>query len=83
MNIFLKKMMEWVLEKEEEAAKQCHASPDEISEQIRKMLLKKKEIQEQCQEQTKELEHILDKLHWIKAEAIRCERKLEEELKED
>ncbi len=83
MNIFLKKMMEWVLEKEEAAAKQCHASPDEISEQIRKMLLKKKEIQEQCQEQTKELEHILDKLHWIKAEAIRCERKLEEELKED
>jgi len=83
MNIFLKKMMEWILQREEEAAKNCHASPEEISEQIRKVLLKKKEIEERCKEQTKEFDHILDKLHWIKAEAIRCERKLEEELKED
>ncbi|RUM71789.1 MAG: hypothetical protein DSZ10_06085 [Sulfurovum sp.] len=80
MNIFLKKMMEWALEKEEAAAKNCHASAEEISEQIRKVLLKKKEIEGQCKEQTKEMEHILDKLHWIKAEAIKCERELEEEI---
>jgi hypothetical protein len=79
MNIFLQKMMEWALEKEEAAARNCHASPEDISEQIRKVLLKKKEIEEQCKEQSKELEHILDKLHWIKAEAIKCERKLSQE----
>jgi len=78
MHAFLKKILEWTLEKEEEAARNCHATPEEISEQIRKVLLKKKELQEKCREQTKDLEHILDKLHWIKAQAIKCEHELKQ-----
>jgi len=40
---FMKKAMDWVLDKEREAAKNCHASPEDIDKQIR-------ELQEQRQE---------------------------------
>ncbi len=76
MGTFVKKIMDWVLESEEKAAKECHVSPEEAREQIRKLLVKKKELEDRCKEQSKELEHLLDRLHWIKAETLRCERKL-------
>ena len=38
---FMKKAMDWVLEKEADAAKNCHAKPEDIEKQII-MIQKKK-----------------------------------------
>jgi len=39
---FMKKVMDWVLEKEADAARDCHAKPEDIDKQI-EMIEKKKE----------------------------------------
>ena len=40
---FMKKAMDWVLDKEREAAKNCHASPEDIEKQIQMIEEKKKD----------------------------------------
>ena len=69
---FIKKMMEWALEKEEEAAKQCHVSPEEVDEQIAKVQEKKEALQKKCQEELEELEKVIARLQKIKEESLKC-----------
>jgi len=69
---FLKKAMDWVLEKEAEAAKNCHAAPEDIDKQIKAMEEKREKLQKKCKEEDAEFGHILDKLHFIKAASLKC-----------
>jgi hypothetical protein len=80
LRVFLKKIEEFLLEREEEMAKQCKISPKEVENEITKVLLKIKETKEQCKEYQKEFEYLLDKLHWIKARAIQCQNELKKEI---
>ncbi len=82
LDLFIKKLQEFILEKEEEMAKKCAISPKEVEDQILKVLLKIKETKESCQEEIKEFDYLLTKLNWIKAEAIRCQEELLKEIKE-
>jgi len=69
---FMKKAMDWVLEKEEDAAKNCHAKPEEIEKQIEMITKKKDSLTKQYNENITEFEHILDKLNAIKVESLKC-----------
>lgn len=71
---FVKKAMDWVLEKEADAAKSCHAKPEDIDKQIKMMEEKKEALTKQYSDHIAELEHILNKLHTIKAESLKCKR---------
>jgi predicted RNase H-like nuclease (RuvC/YqgF family) len=72
---FMKKAMDWVLDKEREAAKNCHASPEDIDKQIKMMEDKKAMLETKYKEEMKEMEHILNRLHSIKAESLKCHTK--------
>ncbi len=69
---FMKKAMDWVLEKEQDAAKNCHAEPKDIEKQIRMIEEKKETLEKRCKEDIGELEHILNRLHSIKAQSLKC-----------
>jgi hypothetical protein len=71
----MKKAMDWVLDKEREAAKNCHASPEDIDKQIKMMEDKKAMLETKYKEEMKEMEHILNRLHSIKAESLKCHTK--------
>jgi len=71
----MKKAMDWVLEKEADAAKNCHAKPEDIEKQITMIEKKKEALEKQYKENIAELEHILNKLHFIKAESLKCKMK--------
>jgi len=71
----MKKAMDWVLDKEREAAKNCHASPEDIDKQIKMMEEKKTMLETKYKEEIKEMEHILNRLHSIKAESLKCHTK--------
>ena len=70
---FLKKAMDWVLEKEAEAAKNCHADPEDIEKQIKAMEEKREKLRKKFKEEDAEFGHILDKLHFIKAASLKCQ----------
>jgi len=55
-----------------DAAKNCHAKPEDIDKQITMMENKKEALSKQYNENVDELEHVLNKLHSIKAESIKC-----------
>jgi len=69
---FLKNAMDWVLEKEAEAARNCHADPESIEKQIQKLEAKRAQLRKKFEEEDAEFGHILDKLHFIKAESLAC-----------
>lgn len=66
--------MDWILEKEADAAKNCHTKPEDIDKQIKMMEDKKEALTKQYNDHSRELEHILNKLHAIKAESLKCQR---------
>ena len=72
---FIEKITEWALDKEEQLAKNCAISVCDIDEQIAKVKEKKQELQKKYEEEIKELEHLIEKLHFIRAEALKCEDK--------
>ena len=79
---FLKKMTEWMLNKEEEMAKNCAISIDEIDKQIEKVEEKRKKLEAECQDNLAELDKIVTKLKWIKGEEIACQREWEKQKSE-
>jgi hypothetical protein len=72
---FMKKAMDWVLEKEAEAAKGCHAKPEDIDKQIKMIEEKREALKKRFEEEDAQLGHILAKLHHIKAESLKCQTK--------
>lgn len=69
---FLKKAMDWVLEKEAEAANKCAIDPEDIEKQIKIVEAKKEELRKKCEEENAEFEHILQRLSLIKASLNNC-----------
>ena len=51
---FLKKAMDWVLEKEAEAANKCAIDPEDIEKQIKIVEAKKEELRKKCEEENAE-----------------------------
>jgi len=73
---FMKKVTDWMLEKEEEAAKQCAIPTEEIQKQIDMVEKKRKKLTEQYQDAIKELDHVTEKLQqMIRDEELRCKTK--------
>lgn len=72
---FMKKAMNWVLEKEADAAKNCHAKPEEIEKQIKMINEKKDLLTQKYNEDMAEFERILEKLDTIKAQSLQCHSK--------
>ncbi len=71
---FLKKMTEWVLDKEEQAAQNCRIDLHDLQKQINLILEKRKKLQQECEENLKELDHILERLEKIKEKEEACNR---------
>jgi hypothetical protein len=69
---FMKKAMNWALEKEADAAKNCHADPEVIDKQIKAVEEKREKLKKRFKEDDAEFGHILDKLHFIKAASLKC-----------
>ncbi|WP_353662713.1 hypothetical protein [Hydrogenimonas sp. SS33] len=71
---FLKKATEWVLDKEEQAAKNCRIDLQDVQKQIDLILQKRDALKKECEENLKELDHILDRLEKIKENEMKCQR---------
>ncbi len=71
---FLKKATEWVLDKEEEAAKRCKIDLEDLQKQIDLIKSKRDALKKECEENLAELEHILKRLEVIKAKEESCTR---------
>ncbi len=73
---FMKKITEWVLQKEEEAAKDCRIPIEEIEKQIEVVKEKKSKLEEECKKNIAELDRLLGRLESIKnIETIKCAKK--------
>ena len=73
---FMKKLTDWMLEKEEDAAKQCAIPTGEIQKQIDMVEKKRKKLTDQYQDAIKELDHVTDKLQkMMRDEKLRCDTK--------
>ncbi len=72
---FLKKAMDWVLEKERDAAKNCKVELADVDKQIQYVEQKRDKLKKECEENLSEFEHILNRLHGIKASTTKCDTK--------
>ena len=76
---FLEKITNWVLDKEEESAKNCQIPIDDIAKQLQILEDKRDELQKKCDEQLKIFNNLISRLERIKAEeALKCENKKKE-----
>lgn len=70
---FIRKMTEWILEKEEEAAKKCAIPLDQIEKQLNAIKEKKEKLKRECEKNIKELENLEKRVEKIKnIEILRC-----------
>ncbi len=75
MNSFVKKIIDWTMEKEEEMAKKCAISMEDLDQQIAKVEAEKKKVQEKYDDAMQELNHVLARLEKIKnIEVLRCQK---------
>ncbi len=72
---FFKKAMDWVLQKEQEAARNCKIDIADVDKQIEYVESKRDKLKKECEENLSEFEHILNRLHAIKAAELKCDRK--------
>jgi len=72
---FLKTAMDWVLEKEQEAAKKCVVNSKDVEKQIDILEAKRAELRKKFEEEDVEFGHVLSRLSVIKANANQCETK--------
>ena len=70
---FFKKAMDWVLEKERDAANHCAVDLNDLDKQIGYIESKRDKLKQECEENMHEFEHILNRLHSIKAVAQKCD----------
>ena len=76
---FIKKITEWLLEKEEEMAKKCAVPMEEIEYQIAKVKAQKEKITKEYEEAIAELDSVLERLEKIKnIETLRCQNEQKE-----
>ncbi len=71
---FMQRAMDWVLEKEDEVAKKCAVSPDDVEKQIKMLEEKREQLRKKYEEEDTEMQHILSRLSIIKADASKCHK---------
>lgn len=71
---FINKAMDWVLQKEQDAANECSVKVEDVQKQLDKMEEKKSELETKYKDEIKEINHIISRLTLIKASATRCGR---------
>ena len=70
---FLLKVSNWLLEKEEEAAKNCALPLNEVEEQLKKLQEKKEELQQKCKKDIEVLDNLIERVEKIKnIEILKC-----------
>ena len=72
---FLKTAMDWVLEKEAEAAKKCVVNLEDVEKQIEILEAKRSQLRKKFEEEDAEFGHVLSRLALIKANASKCKTK--------
>jgi len=72
---FLKRAMDWVLEKEQDAANNCKINQEDLDKQIAYVEEKRDKLKREYEENLSEMEHILNRLHAIKAKSLNCDTK--------
>jgi len=72
---FLKTATDWVLEKEQEAAKECVVNAEDVQKQIDILEAKRAQLRKKFEEEDTEFGHVLSRLSLIKANANQCETK--------
>jgi len=72
---FLKKAMDWVLEKEQDAANNCKINQEDLDKQITYVEEKRDKLKKEYEDNISEMEHILNRLHAIKAKSLKCDTK--------
>jgi len=72
---FLESIMEWALKKEEQLAQNCNLKPEDIDKQIKAVEERREALRKKFEEEDAEFGHVLDKLHFIKAETLKCNSK--------
>ncbi len=71
----VEKITQWLLEKEEELARECVVPKEEIEYQIAKVELEKEKLQKEYEEKIKMLDEILERLKNIESiEILKCAR---------
>lgn len=70
---FFKKAMDWVLEKERDAANNCKIDLADVERQIAYVEERRDKLKKEYEENLSEFEHILNRLHGIKATALKCD----------
>ncbi len=72
----VEKITKWLLEKEEELARECAVPKEEIEYQIAKVELEKEKLKEECAKKMKTLDEILERLKKIESiETLKCATK--------
>ena len=72
---FFKKAMDWILEKEQDASNNCKISQTDLDKQIAYVEEKRDKLKNDYKENISEMEHILNRLHAIKATSLKCDIK--------
>lgn len=72
---FLKKMTDWILEKEEELAKNCKIRPEDVEKELSKVKEKKEAYQKEYEEVMSEFNKMEERLNKILEEAKKCDIK--------
>ena len=75
MGNFLNEIIDYVVKKEEETAREHKIDFTDIQKQIDYLKSKREEIQKDCKEQQELFDSTLEKMHWIHAYAIECKHK--------
>ena len=72
----VEKITKWLLEKEEELARECAVPKEEVEYQIAKVELEKEKLKKECDERMKMLDEILMRLKKIESiETLKCQTK--------
>lgn len=72
----VEKITKWLLEKEEELARECAVPKEEVEYQIAKVELEKEKLKKECDEKMKMLDDILMRLKKIESiETLKCQTK--------
>jgi hypothetical protein len=72
---FFKKITDWVLAKEQEVANNCRINQADLDKQIAYVEEKRDKLKNEYEDNISEMEHILNRLHAIKAKSLKCDTK--------
>ena len=76
---FVQKITEWLLEKEEELARECAVPKEEVEYQIAKVELEREKLKKECDEKMQQLDAVLMRLKKIEnIETLKCATKGEQ-----